>query len=330
MTATIADVAKRAGVSRGTVSNVLNRPEIVVEKTREKVVAAMRELDFVPSLPARLLAGGRSRGIGLVVYDIGNPFFAEVARKVEEGASAAGYVLTVASTWADEERQRSAVELLIEQRAAGVLLSPAASADAAVERLDQRDTRVVLMDYDGGRHRCSVSVDDVAGGFLAAEHLLERGRDSITFVGGPTRARQHASRLKGIRRVARAAGIQDAIRLFTVPEYTVACGELAAAELVKSGSLSSGVVCGNDMLAFGLMHGFRQAGVRVPDDVAVVGYDDIELARLAATPLTSVRQPMHQMGQVGVELLLSELHAESHSHERIRFKPQLVVRDSTS
>lgn len=332
MAVTIEDVARRAGVSRGTVSNVLNRPEAVLESTRERVLRAMRELDFVPSQPARMLGGLRGRSIGLVIHDVGNPFFAEIARGVEDVATPRDYVITLTSTRADRERQRSSLRLLLTQQVSGILLTPIASGAPELRQLRSRGIVTVLLDYEGGPDECSVAVDDIRGGLAATRHLLELGHRRLAFVGGPGRVRQHSDRLAGMRSaLLRDRRDRAPVKVVRVPADTIVCGEEAAVKLLSGRTPPpTGVFCGNDLLAVGLLRGLTARGVKVPDDVAIVGYDDIEVASLISTPITSVRQPMYDMGRAAAELLLGELHDRNHTHRRVRFVPTLIVRESTA
>ncbi|MGW0229206.1 LacI family DNA-binding transcriptional regulator [Actinopolymorpha singaporensis] len=334
MAVTIEDVARRAGVSRGTVSNVLNRPDVVSEATRARVLAAMSDLDFIPSQPARMLGGLRNRSIGLVMHDVGHPFFAEIARGVEDVTIRENYVLTLTSTRDDAERERSSLRLLIAQQVSGILLIPTASGAGEVQQVRERGVAAVLLDHEGGAGECSVAVDDIRGGIAATQHLLSLGHRRLAFVGGPGRGRQHSDRLSGMRSALTTAGgrVRPGVQVVTVPADTIACGEEAARSLLADSARRSrptGILCGNDLLAVGLMRGLGSAGVSVPDDVAVVGYDDIELATLVGTPITSVRQPMYEMGHTAAELLVSEIRDRGHTHRNVRFVPELVVRDST-
>lgn len=328
---TIEDVARRAGVSRGTVSNVLNRPELVLDATKARVQRAMRDLDFVPNQPARMLGGLLNRSIGLVVHDVANPFFAEIARGVEDAATPENYVITLTSTRADDERQRTSLRLLLAQRVSGILLTPTESGAAELKQLRTQGVASVLLDYEGDADECSVAVDDLRGGQAATQHLLALGHRRLTFVGGPGRVRQHSDRLAGMRSAAAAVGPRDrpVVKVVKVPADTIACGEEAASRILARSPLPTGVFCGNDLLAIGLLRGLTAHGVRVPDDAALVGYDDIELASLLSTPITSVRQPMYDMGRAAAELLLGEIHDRSHTHQNVRFVPKLVIRDST-
>src|SRR6266478_2869657 len=184
--ASIKEVAAHAGVSVGTVSNVLNRPDIVAEPTRSRVRAAIKQLGFIRNESARQLRAGRSRTIGLVVLDVANPFFTDVARGVEDEASKSGLSVILCNSDDQRNKETRYLELLEEHRVQGILITPVTGADDRITRLQQRGTPVVLVDSRSpSRGQCSVSVDDVLGGDLATSHLIEAGHEQIAFVGGP-------------------------------------------------------------------------------------------------------------------------------------------------
>src|SRR5437763_650347 len=204
----IREVAKRAGVSLGTVSNVLNRPEIVAEETRRRVQLAIEEVGFVRNGSARQLRAGYSQFIGLVMLDVANPFFTEVARGAEDVAHAADYIVVLCNADDSLEKESHYLQVLEEQRARGILITPVQSDASYLQRLRQRGITVVLLDRPSRmKDLCSVSVDDVRGGELAAVHLLEQGHERIGFVHGPLSIRQCADRRRGMRRAVRTAGL---------------------------------------------------------------------------------------------------------------------------
>lgn len=327
----IREVARRAGVSPGTVSNVLNRPERVAPATRARVEQAIRELGFVRNASASTLRAGQSSTIGLMILDLGNPFFADVASGVEDVASERGYAVILASSGGSHDKERRHLTVLAEQRVRGVLITPADERGDHVELLRQRGVAVVLLDHPTPRaNQCSVAVDDVAGGELAVRHLLEQAARDIALVTGPSSLRQCADRRKGALRALRAAGLgREALREITVPDMNARAGESAARRLLE-GDLPDAVFCTNDLLALGLLRVLLQAGVKVPNDVAIIGYDDIEFTGAAAVPLSSVRQPTFQLGRIATELLLDECeNPAGHAHQQVMFQPELVVREST-
>jgi LacI family transcriptional regulator len=326
----IKDVALRAGVSVGTVSNVLNRPDLVAEPTRERVLAAVRDLEFVRNASARSLRVGRTGAIGLVVLDVGNPFFTDVARGAQEAADAEDLMIMVASTDNDVARQRRQLQMLEQQRVLGVLLTPAGRGDPTIEEVAQRGTPIVLLDAAKGvRKRCSVTVDDVRGGELVVQHLVAQGHRRIAFVGGDSSTRQVRDRHRGAER-ALPAGVT--LSRFETHDLTVAAGRSVTAALVDQPARSrpTAAFCANDLVALGVLQELTRRKVAVPEDVAIVGYDDIDFAAAAAVPLSSVRQPREELGRVCVQLLLDEVSdGASHRHRQVVFQPELVVRDSS-
>jgi LacI family transcriptional regulator len=326
------DVAARAGVSVGTVSHVLNHPHRVSERTRRKVQAAIDALGFVRNESARQLRGGDSRTLAYVLFDIANPFFADVAKGAQHAADAAGLVLFLCNSDENIDRQNAYLERLEQQRVEGVLITPIDPTDPRIAELTARGTPVVLVARGHGQGRYSVSVDDVRGGELAATHLLDVGHRRIAFVGRPQDFGFVAERLTGANRAATRAGTQP----LTVVETTrldVAEGRRAGERLagIPAVRRPSAVFCANDLLALGLLQQVLQLGLRVPDDVAIVGYDDIDFAQAATVPLTSVAQPRHLLGRTAVELLLTEGRGAGPNEPRhVLFEPELVVRASTT
>lgn len=331
--ASVKQVAKRAGVSLGTVSNVLNRPERVGQDTRERVLQAIEELGFVRNEAARQLRAGRSRTIGLVVLDVGNPFFTDIAAGVEQAAAKAGLSLVLCNSANDSAREAHYLGLLEEQRAFGVLLSPVGVVTPLVASLRKRGTPTVLVDRRASRAVCSVSVDDVVGGDLAMSHLVGLGHRRIAFVGGPPALKQVADRLAGARQALDSAGLEpSALTVVPTTALTVAQGRSAGEDIATRPARRrpTAVFCANDLLALGVLQVMTRRRLAVPDDIAIVGYDDIEFAAAAAVPLSSVRQPRAQLGEAAANLLIDEATApEHHRHRQVVFAPDLVVRAST-
>jgi LacI family transcriptional regulator len=329
----VKDVAQRAGVSLGTVSNVLNRPERVGVATRERVLAAIDELGFVRNEAARQLRAGQSRTIGLLVLDVGNPFFTDMAAGVERAAALAGLSVVLCNSGEDAEREDRYLSLLQEQRAYGILVTPVTEKYTRIDEIRKRGTPTVLVDRGSSRRQCSVSVNDIVGGELAGAHLLAQGHERIAFAGGPFKINQLADRLAGLRRAYQSAGVSEEKIVFVETEsLRVASGRDAGERILAMPARRrpTAVFCGNDLVALGLLQEFTRQQVSVPDEIAIVGYDDIDFAAAAAVPLTSIRQPRAQLGQAATELLIEEVSApERHRHRQVVFEPELVVRASS-
>jgi LacI family transcriptional regulator len=325
------EVAAASGVSIGTVSNVLNNPEVVAEATRRRVEDAIRRLDFIPNGSARQLRAGRIGAVGAVVLDVGNPFFTEVARGIEDRLAEADRVLMLCSSDGLVDKETRYLRLLEEQRVSGILVTPADGDVRRFAEIRRRGTPVVLLDRTSpDPDLCSGAVDDVKGGELAAGHLIAQGHQRIAFINGPTKIRQCADRGRGVRRALRAAGLDPAghLREITVPNPNADSGEAVLDRLLGDGPAPTAIACLNDMTALGVLRGLRRRGMRAPDDVAVVGYDDVEFAGMLLTPLTSVRQPKYQLGRSAADLLLAESEPD-HRHRQVQFQPELIVRDSS-
>jgi LacI family transcriptional regulator len=329
MSVSLRDVAKSAKVSVGTVSNVLNRPEIVAEKTLLRVRETIKELGFVPNGFARQLRFGNSRTIGLIVPDVANPFFTEVARGVEDGANKREYAVFLCNSDESVVKEERYINVLIEQQVRGVLFAPSDIKSNRMDEMKSRGISVTLLDREQkGEDHCSVSVDDVYGGRIAIEYLGELGHQNIAWVAGPESIPQVADRGVGVAKAAKAGGLN--IETIRVPLMNSAQGEEAAKLILQLPKMPTAVFCANDLLALGVMRGLMAAKVKVPDQVSILGYDDINFASSAAVPLSSISQPAYQMGVTAADLLLSECEdGENHQHQQIRFQPKLVEREST-
>lgn len=330
----VKDVAQLAGVSIGTVSNVLNHPERVSAATRERVNSAIEKLGFVRNAAASQLRAGLSRSVGLVVLNASNPFFTELARGAEDHASSQNISVLVGNSGEDPRREADYLDLFEEQRVRGVLLSPVGDVSARLTRLRARGIPTVLVDRQTYREDfSSVSVDDVEGGRLAAAHLVSLGRRRIAFAGGPTSLRQVRDRLDGARAALREAGLPGP-DVHETQAMTTAAGRGVADALLRLPveRRPDAVFAANDLLALGIMQGMLFRGsVRIPEDVALVGYDDIDFAASAAVPLSSVRQNATQLGRTAMELLLAEASSGAgFTPRQIVAQPELVARASTT
>jgi LacI family transcriptional regulator len=336
-TVSMKDVAALAGVSLGTVSNVLNSPDIVAEPTRRRVELAIAKLGWIPNEPARQLRAGRSRSIGMIVMDIANPFYTDLVIGAENCVHERGYSVQVGNSAQEADRESAQLLVLMQQRVRGVLLAPIWGLDERVRQLRLRGIPVVLLDRAGNvSDFCSVKVDDVEGGRLAVQHLLEHGHTRIAVIGGPGKLQQVADRRLGAELArSRHNGSAELIVMSTA-HLDVDAGVTAAEELAAMPSFErpTAVFATNDLLAIGLLQGFVTAGLRVPNDMAIVGYDDIAFAAAAAVPLSSVRQPRLEIGYRAAELLFDEVEANEsdadHEHQQVRFTPELVVRRSSA
>jgi LacI family transcriptional regulator len=330
--ATIRDVARRAGVSAGTVSNVLNRPGYVSLDTRERVLRVIADLGFTPSRTARKFPSGRQRTLGLALADLANPFFVDVAIGAEEEAKSLGVGVVMVHSGEDAGREQDNLDVLVQQRVHGIMITPVQEDGSSLDRFDARGIPLVYVDRVSDRsERCWVKTNDVAGGRLAGEHLLALGHQRIAFAGSLGTTVQVDRRYSGFLEVLSPAGRRPE-RLVT-DSWRISDGRLAGAELAGRSPerLPTAVMCGNDYIALGILLEFSQRGIRVPDDVTVIGFDDHPWAEAATVPLTTVRQPRQELGRRAVRLLLDEIdHAETHVHGHELLEPELIVRSSSA
>jgi LacI family transcriptional regulator len=305
MSVSLRDVAAAARVSVGTVSNVLNHPEVVSPSTLSRVQKIINELRYIPNGSARQLRSGYSRTLGLVVPDVGNPFFTEVARGVEDAARKSDYVVFLCNSDESVEKEDRYIEVLMEQQVRGVLITPADIKDDRIDALRARGICVTLLDRElAGGNQCSVSVDDVHGGQIAIEYLASLGHKRIAWVCGPTKIPQVADRAAGVAKAAKLSNVE--IVHLEVQLMNTTNGEVAARNLLALDIMPTAVFCANDLLALGVMRELLFQGIRIPEQIAIVGYDDIQFAPSASVPLTSITQPAYQIGVTAADLILSE------------------------
>lgn len=333
MAASVRDVADEAGVSVGTVSNVLNRPGIVSPATAAKVHAAVEKLGFVRNDAARQLRAGRSRSFGQVVIDARNPFFMDVAHGAQRRALDDGYSVLLGGSDGSSDREKQLLDIFEEHRVAGVLISPVQADLSRLFSLRNAGIPVVLVDRETTDYALpSVAVDDVEGGRIATRHLFELGRTRIAFVGGPDSIKQVADRLRGAQEIL-SASRSAALTTYWTTELSVLEGRRIGEEIaqLRPQERPDAVFAANDLLALGLLQALVMTGsIHVPDDIAIIGYDDIDFAQAAVVPLSSVRQPASEIGRTGVDLLIREAAGEGEAlPQQVLFTPEIVVRDST-
>jgi LacI family transcriptional regulator len=331
---TIRDVAEQADVSIATVSNVLNRPGVVAAETLARVLGVIDRLGFVRSSAAHQMRGGTSRSFGAVVLDASNPFSTETIRGLEDAVHEQGAAVVVCSTDGSPEREASYLRLLEEQRVQGIVITPATRSMRHLEALRDRGTLVVLLDRRSRDSEfCSVSVDHARGGELAARHLFDLGHRRIAFINGPVHLSQCAERRRGMRGAARQAGFdaEESIIEYTIDPITAFEQTDAIVDsLLALSDRPTAVVCVNDQIAFAVLRALAERRVRVPRDMSVVGYDDVDFAAMLSPALTSVRQPKYELGRAAAELLIAETADPQHRHGDIRFEPELIERESTT
>jgi LacI family transcriptional regulator, galactose operon repressor len=331
--ATMNDVARVAQVSIATVSHVINSTRFVSPERVERVHAAMRELDYMPDATARSLRVGRTQTLGLVIPDNSNPFFAELARSIEEAGFEAGYTTIFGNSIERPDRERQYVRTLLSKRVDGLIIAPSRTRDRALTTLLRKaKIPIVVVDREGALPGADVVVyDNVDGSRQAAEHLLELGHTDFASVAGPPDLIPAAERLEGFLSALSDAGL-------TVPEEGVVAADFhfeggrdATAKLLEGGHPFTALFAANDLMAAGAIRELTARGLSVPRDVSVVGFDDVPLAEMTSPALTTVRQPLQAMGDTAVSVLLSRIAGTGSDKPGRHVLPtSLVVRDSTA
>ena len=332
---TIRDVAALAQVSTATVSNYFNHPERMSVATRERIRSAVEVLNYSPNGAARSLRRGRSSVVGYISFELASARTPAIANAMSERLAEGALHLLSAVDGGDPGRESAYLQLFERQRAAGVIITPVSDIEPELSRLRARGLASVLCAHRArSPEQASVAVDHVAGGRLAAEHLIATGRRRLAFVTDTLELPQIADRFEGAAQVVRACP-GASLEVVWAPERSVAGGETSAGQLLRrpARDMPEAILGVNDLMGLGLCARLRTA-LSVPDDVAVMGYDDIEFARLGAVPLSTIRTPQEQMGVTAAELLLDEIAISSERtigepRPHIELEPTLVVRDST-
>ena len=327
----IKDVALRAGVSVTTVSHVVNHTRFVKEEARTRVEEAVRVLGYVPSGVARSLKHRTTHTFGMLIPNNSNPYFAEIIRGVEDRCFDAGYNVLLCNSNDDGERETSYLRVLAEKRIDGLILvtaHPAASQAAALRELN---IPVVLLDRDVPGLACDrVGVDHQLGGLIATRHLLDLGHPWVACISGPPELSPSSQRRAGWKKALAEAGVERREGDLVRGDFSPRSGYLAMQALLRQESRPTAVFVCNDLMAFGALAAAHEAGVAVPGQLSVVGYDDIQLAGFSTPALTTVAQPKQETGTLAAELLLERLKGGPQEPRRVILQPQLKIRASSA
>ena len=322
------DVAKAAGVSQATVSNVLNRPHLVSDATLEKVRETMQSMGFVVNDSARTLRAGRSRTLGVITLDLANPFWGEVMRGIESAATPHDYSVLFGSSDEQPEKEQHFLRLFHQHRVHAVLVSSLEDDSDALQALRERGTRIVLVDKKSADGRdSSVSSDDIAGARQAMGHLLDTGHRRIAFINGPHEVPWCADRYRGsaIEVADRGLDVSQVLIEVSIPSMTAHAAEDVVDQLLSIDGVTA-AFCANDLVALGVLRQLSLRGVAVPDDLSLVGYDDSYFASLLSPALTTVRQEPFLMGKYAAQIAIGSQPQDS-PEARI-LEPTLIQRQS--
>lgn len=326
---TLKSIAAAAGVHPSTASRALNGiPDArIPEETLARIRKVAAELGYEPNPWARSLRTQRTMMIGLLIPRLTDVVLAKMFEAAEEHARDRGYQTITVSTFDRASSQQELINRLIDRRVDGLVLATATLGDPTLDRLEQDSLPFVLLNRASGDHP-GVCGDDELGGYLATRHLLERGHRVIGHIGGPQSTSTAASRLRGYKRALQEYGIRYTPSLVRYGQFDPASAQKGAEQLLSRSQRPTAIFAINDLSALGVMAAARRLGLRVPDDVAVVGYNDSEMAALLPIPLSSVQVPLQQMGRLAVDMLIDRINGVE--VEPVRLTPRLIVRESSA
>lgn len=329
-TTTIYDVAREAGVSIATVSNAINGKGKVSNKKRDEILEVMKRLQYQPSVIASALMGKKTYTIGLLIPDVSNPFFSEIARTVEDLAHSEGYSVIVCSTDNKDERVEKYIRLLEQKNVDGILIGTGVgNADILALHVEKSFPIVMIAreTADIAVHR--VLNDDFKGGAIAAEHLLEKGHRKMAVLSEDFNVSSSFERVRGFRFGLFEAGISlDPKNIFAC-ESNIKDGKRVASEILRGVERPTALFCCNDLLAIGALQAAKEEGLSVPEQLSIIGFDDTILSTVTNPTLTTIAQPMNQMVKMAFDLLIGSLDHTDDIKQRIVLQPELVIREST-
>lgn len=324
------DVARMAGVSTSTVSHVINNNRFVSDAIRDKVTAAIESLNYAPSALARSLKLNQTRTIGMLLTASSNPFYSEVVRGVERSCYERGYSLILCNTDGDAERMNRSMETLLQKRVDGLLLMCTENHRPSQDALSRYPSvPIVMMDWAPfGAANDVIQDNALLGGVMATEYLISQGYQRIACITGPLDKTTSLQRLEGYRQAMKNAGLPVLSGYEVIGDFEFASGLPAMEQLLTLPQRPEAVFASNDAMAVGVYQVLYKEGLRVPDDIAVIGYDDIQLAQYMTPPLTTIHQPKDSLGELAIDALLHRLQAPDAEPQVLVLTPELVVRGS--
>jgi len=320
------DVAKEANVSLGTVSNVLNRPSQVSEEMRLKVRKAIDMLGFIPNSNNR--STKEQPVIGLILPLSNNPFYEELAQGIEDGVAKSGLRVLIGYSREDEAIEMQLLNSMVDAGFKGIIMTPVGARNQVFEKFIEENVRVgFISQTDDHVEQCSVSIDQVRGGYIGIEYLASLGHKKILWVSGPAHHHQSNQRFVGVTQAAREFGVE--VTSISSPSLDFLSGEHIAPDILAKDELPDAIFCANDATALGIMNYFYKSGLKVPEDVSFLGYDNVSYAESALVPLTTVSQTPYQLGFTMGSQMIAEIEAKpGHIHQHVIFQPQIVERAS--
>lgn len=325
---TIMDIAKRTGVSKATVSMVLNKKDSSIsDETRMRILSAAREMKYIPNSIARSLSTNKSGTIGIILPDITNPFFSEIARAIEDGANSCGYNVMFCNSDNNVKKEEKYIELMISKLADGIIFIAGGESRSNLDRLAANNVPFVLVDryVNGYENSYGVYCLNKEGAMLGIKYLYDIGKRKIAFVKGPEGLETSAQRLNGYECAARKYGIYDDKLIFE-GNFTIEGGITATERILSSSVEFDSIFYSSDIMAFGGMKVLLRKGYKIPQDVSIMGFDNIQISEFVEPELTTVAQPIYRMGNSSCRLLIDLINGADIAQKLLYFKPELIKR----
>ncbi|HEX2946082.1 MAG TPA: LacI family DNA-binding transcriptional regulator [Clostridia bacterium] len=332
MSVTIDYVARMANVSKATVSRVINnKVEGVGKETRARVQKVIDEYGYHPNLLARGIATSRTKIIGLVIPDIMNPFFPAVVKSIEEYASVNGYTVILCNTDSSPEKESKCISTLIANRVDGVILASGLDEKNQIQQeFKKYSIPYVLIDRRMKNNRCAgIFVDNEYAFYTAADFLVKHGNTKIAFIQGPSNLSTTLERLEGYRSVLKQYDIPFDPDLVAQGDFSYGSGYKAVTDLCNKGTRFSAVLASNDMMAIGALNALHNLGYKIPDEIEVIGFDNIEFSKMVNPPLTTMEQPIYELGAKAAQALIKAIEGQNLAETNIRLEAKLVIRETT-
>jgi len=329
---TIQNIAQIMGISGSTVSRALRDDPRISEKVIRAVKSTAVRLGYVPNIGASNLRMGKTKLIGLIVRDIRDGFCLEVIPSVEAACAASEYGLLLCNAGASQKGELEYLRTLLQRRVDGIILITPVTTSPNPYLLFRKEVPLVLVDSDvSGAPICAVSVDHTMGGYLSTKHLLELGHQHIAFLSGPLSLSSSLRCVEGYREAMTEAGVRVENQIVVLTEKTdIQAGYDGMLDIIKLTPRPTAVATFSDLMAAGVLEAARNCCIPVPDELSIIGYDDIPLSSLLTPPLTTIKQNKDELGAIAMQLLIEEIHDKNHIHQQIQIPPTLVLRASTA
>lgn len=332
MKTTIKDIARLAGVSTATVSKILNKKDQnITDATRNRVLAIIEEHNYIPNRVASSLVTKKTNTLGLIIPDIVNPFFPELARGAEDKANEMGYNLILCNSDNNIKKEEDYLEMLEEKMVDGIIFTASSRRTDKFKKLSKSRIPIITVDREikGLQTQGTIIVENLEGAYTAVNHLLDRGYSRILYITGPMTSTPSALRYKGYSKALEDRNILTKDEYILEGEYTITWGYEGIYQALNKGIAFDGVFCGNDLIAIGAIKALKEKGLRIPEDVGVVGFDDIYMAKMVDPDLTTIKQPNYEMGYKAAGLLIDTIINKKIEHNKIILKTELIIRGTT-